>query len=209
MWETIGNWLAVNYPGIFIALIIGVALVFIVWKVAKFYYMRFKKTEEDVKTISGKMAKLPCSKHDESFAQIMEDITVIRTFLMTKNPNSAAAFSKKLSPRVLNSAGESLYSDISGDKFLNAHKDFLYRCIDEKSPKTALDVEIAANEVLIENLDSDIFDDLKVWVYNSPSRKLNLNGEERDYTVTMNDVCFVLSLPLRDMYLNSHPEIKR
>lgn len=102
-----------------------------------------------------------------------------------------------------------MYNDISGEKFLVEHKDFLYRGIDDKLPKTALDVEIAANEVLIENLDSDIFNDLKVWVYNSPSRKLNLNGEERDYAVTMNDVCFVLSLPLRDMYLDSHPEVKR
>ena len=209
MWETIGNWLAVNYPGIFISLIIGGVLVFVVWKMAKFYYTRFKKTEDAVKDMSGRMDKLPCSKHDESFAQIMEDITVIRTFLMTKNPNSALAFSKKQSPRVLNSAGESLYNDISGNEFLNEHKDFLYRCIDDKAPKTALDVEIAANEVLIENLDSEIFDDLKVWVYNSPSRKLTINGEDREYAVTMNDICFVLSLPLRDMYLESHPSIKR
>lgn len=209
MWETIGNWLAVNYPGIFIALIIAFLLILIVWKIAQFYYTRFKKTEDAVKDISGRIEKLPCPKHDEPFAQIMEDITVIRTFLMTKNPNSAIAFSKKQSPRVLNKAGESLYNDISGEKFLVEHKDFLYRGIDDKLPKTALDVEIAANEVLIENLDSDIFNDLKVWVYNSPSRKLNLNGEERDYAVTMNDVCFVLSLPLRDMYLDSHPEVKR
>ena len=205
MWTVILEWLGENYP----VLLIIIAISVVVWVVSRFYYTRYKKTEDTVKNMSGRIDKLPCSKHDESFTQIMEDIAVIRTFLMTKNPNSAIVFSKKMSPRVLNKAGESLYNDISGDRFLDEHKDFLYKCIDEKLPKTALDVEIAANEVLIENLDSDIFDDLKVWVYNSPTRKLNLNGEERDYAVTMNDVCFVLSLPLRDMYLNTHSEIKR
>lgn len=61
--------------------------------------------------------------------------------------------------------------------------------------------------VLYDHLDDDMFNDMKKWVYNSPSRKLMIDGKERDYTVTMNDVCFVLSLPLRDMYLELYPEL--
>ena len=62
--------------------------------------------------------------------------------------------------------------------------------------------------VLYDHLDDDMFNGMKKWVYNSPSRKLMIDGKEQDYTVTMNDVCFVLSLPLRDMYLEKHPDLQ-
>ncbi len=34
------------------------------------------------------------------------------------------------------------------------------------------------------------------------------DGEEFDYSVTMDDVCFIISIPLRDGYLEAHKEIK-
>lgn len=33
------------------------------------------------------------------------------------------------------------------------------------------------------------------------------NGQEKPYDLAITDVCFVLSLPLRDMYLKEHPQI--
>lgn len=78
----------------------------------------------------------------------------------------------------------------------------------EKTPKTALDAEESALEVLFAHLDDDMFNGMKKWVYNSPSRKVEIDGEEKDYSVTINDVCFVLSLPLRDMYLELHPDLQ-
>lgn len=198
MWDAILDWLAGNYPFLIVAIIIAA----IVWIVARFYYTRFKKIEQDV-------SELPCIHHEESFKKIMEELSVIRTYLVTRNPKSASLFSEKMSPRRLNIAGRNLLNDIDGTSFLEEYEDDLFRMIEEKQPKTALDVEIAANEVLIENLDSDIFNRLKLWVYNSPTRKLTIDGEERDYAITMNDICFILSLPLRDMYLDAHPEIQR
>ncbi len=198
MWDAILDWLAGNYPFLIVAIIIAA----IVWIVARFYYTRFKKIEQDV-------SELPCIHHEESFKKIMEELSVIRTYLVTRNPKSASLFSEKMSPRRLNIAGRNLLNDIDGTSFLEENEDDLFRMIEEKQPKTALDVEIAANEVLIENLDSDIFNRLKLWVYNSPTRKLTIDGEERDYAITMNDICFILSLPLRDMYLDAHPEIQR
>lgn len=46
------------------------------------------------------------------------------------------------------------------------------------------------------------------WVYNSSPRKIILDGVEKDYSNSMNDVCFVLSLPLRNMYLDLYPELR-
>ena len=141
------------------------------------------------------------------FASIKEDLAVIRTYLTTKYPTAAPVFSQKMSPRSLNDAGKKLLEDIGGAAFLSENKNVLVACIDERKPKTALDVEEAALLVLYDHLDDDMFNGMKKWVYNSPSRKLMIDGKERDYTVTMNDVCFVLSLPLRDMYLELYPEL--
>ena len=33
------------------------------------------------------------------------------------------------------------------------------------------------------------------------------NGKEKSYDLSIPDICFVLSLPLRDMYLKDHPKI--
>ena len=92
--------------------------------------------------------------------------------------------------------------------FLDKNSDELLAAIAAKDPQTALDVENFAIEVLISQLDSDIFNELKQWVYNSPSFKIEIQGQEQEYTVSMNDVCFILSLPLRDMYLKTHPDLE-
>lgn len=189
-----------RWPILAVAIVVAVA----VWYFSRWYHRRFLKLEDEAKKID----ELPCAKHDEMFASIKEDLAVIRTYLTTKYPTSAPVFSQKMSPRKLNKAGEDLLEDIGGMDFLNTNKEALIACIDEKTPKTALDVEESALLVLYDHLDDDMFNGMKKWVYNSPSRKLMIDGKERDYTVTMNDVCFVLSIPLRDMYLEIHPELQ-
>ena len=188
-----------RWPILAVAIVVAAA----VWYFSRWYHRRFLKLEDKAKKID----ELPCAKHDEMFASIKEDLAVIRTYLTTKYPTAAPVFSQKMSPRSLNDAGKKLLEDIGGAAFLSENKNVLVACIDEKKPKTALDVEEAALLVLYDHLDDDMFNGMKKWVYNSPSRKLMIDGKERDYTVTMNDVCFVLSLPLRDMYLKLHPEL--
>ena len=184
----------------------------------KWYFGRFVPTEKKAEAADAKLGKmdkidkvvdnLPCSKHDEMFVSIKEDLAMIRTWITTKYPTAAPVFSQKMSPRKLNEAGNDLLEDIGGMDFLNTNKEVLIACIEEKAPKTALDAEESALIVLYDHLDDEMFNGMKKWVYNSPSRKLTIDGVERDYTVTMNDVCFVLSIPLRDMYLELHPELQ-
>ena len=115
----------------------------------------------------------------------------------------------KHSPRQLNEKGLELYESINGEKFLNDNYDLFDVIISEKKPKTALDVEASSLEALIMSLNLDIFNPIKNWVYNSASVKLKKdNGEEYDYSLTINDVCFILSLPLRNKYLYRHPDIE-
>ncbi len=184
-------------------------------------YHRIVETEETVK-------ELPCSKHDDLYHRIVEteeavkelprlrcdineikqELIAIRTYLTVKDIDVENVFSKKHSPRELNEAGEKLYADIRGKEFLDKNKDILIQGIDNKTPKTALDVEESSLEVLVSFIDNDMFIGLKNWVYNSSPRKLIIDGVEKDYSISMNDVCFVLSLPLRNMYLDLHPELR-
>ncbi|MBO7287410.1 MAG: hypothetical protein J6U85_04185 [Bacteroidales bacterium] len=184
-------------------------------------YHRIVETEEAVK-------ELPCSKHDDLYHRIVEteevvkelprlrydineikqELVAIRTYLTVKDTDVENVFSRKHSPRELNEAGEKLYADIKGEEFLDKNKDILIQGIDNRTPKTALDVEESALEVIVSLIDNDMFIGMKNWVYNSSPRKLIVDGVEKDYSISMNDVCFVLSLPLRNMYLDLHPELQ-
>lgn len=169
-----------------------------------------KITEIDKRTCNAK-----CELHDNDISvlkqdlkEIKTDIVAIKSLLVIKHKNAADVFSMKNSPRKLNENGERLFSDIEGDKFLLSNKAFFFSKIDELSPKTALDVENAANFVCTSNIDNEIFNGLKNFVYNSPTYTLkDAEGKDRLYDISMSDICFVLSLPLRDMYLSEHNEI--
>ena len=69
-------------------------------------------------------------------------------------------------------------------------------------PKTELDVENASNFACSAFTDNDIFNNIKDFVYNAPYLNIvDENGENKSYDITLGDVCYILSLPLRDMYL--------
>lgn len=201
MWSVICNWMAENYPSVFLVLSIIAVVAIAVWVSAKFYYQRFVPLE---KKVDG----MPCQIRQSQYDQIKDDLNQIKTFLMVKNPKTATIFSVKNSPRQLNVSGERLYAEINGDAFLKQHEAWLLNAIEQKKPKTALDAEVAAQDVLIESLELDAFNELKKWVYNSPTRKINIDGNQVDYNITMGDICFVLSIPLRDKYLSVHTEIQ-
>ena len=137
--------------------------------------------------------------------QIKIDMNDIQLFITSKFPTAVNTFSSKHSPLVLNEMGIKLYEECGGKTFLDANQILLFKKLDEKKPKTALDVELGAKDVLFSLINDDIFNGIKVWVYNSPSWKVN----DKDYVISLGDVCFVLSIPLRDRYLELHPEIAK
>lgn len=151
----------------------------------------------EMANMKGEMANM---KND--IWDMKEDIAAIKAVLVQKFPNAANVFSMKKSPRRLNETGEKLFADIHGEEFLQKNKDFFFSKIDAMKPKTALDVENAANFACSGYTDEDMFNDIKDYVYNAPSITIkDEDGKERLYDITLGDVCYVLSLPLRDMYL--------
>ena len=116
--------------------------------------------------------------------------------------------SQKHSPKVLNANGLIVEEAFGCREFLLDNKEWLLSEVAKFNPKTALDVETYSFAALrVASLD-DRFKVIKDRVYNSPAIQLSLgNGESRNVEITLDDVLFVISLPLRDLYLERHPEI--
>ena len=165
--------------------------------------------------IDNRTSKAQCELHDrdinlvkQDLKDIKEDIVAIKSILVMKHKNVSDIFSIKNSPRKLNANGIRLFEDIRGKEFLEENKAFFFSKIDELKPKTALDVENAANLVCSVNTDNEIFNGMKNFVYNSPTYMLkDTEGNDKPYDISLPDVCFVLSIPLRDMYLEEHKGI--
>lgn len=135
---------------------------------------------------------------------------MIKTHLIEKDSKAAKVFSGKASPRKLNDMGLQVYNEFGGPVFLDKNQDFLFEMIDEKSPQTALDVENASLEVLYKCVENNIFNDVKVLVYNSKAITIQEKGKEpTEYAITMNDICFIFSIELRDRYLAAHPDVRK
>lgn len=196
MQNAIFNWFANNYPELIGCIIVAI----IVWFIAKFYFFGYKKVEDKVKN-------LPCERNSINLNEINSKLDRIITYLTTKYPTSASVFSFKQSPRCLNDRGNDLLHQCGGDYFLEKNAPLFIEMIAASNPKTALDVESQAYEVLIASQNLEAFNEIKQWVYNSPSWELDSSGNKEPYSITMGDICFVLSIPLRDKYLAEHPEV--
>ena len=155
-----------------------------------------------LKAVEEKNQKLPCDRHNQ-------DLILIKSILIGKDSKYSSIFAIKQSPRQLSEMGKRLYDDIKGEQFLAENKDFFFKKISESNPQTALDVEMICNYVCMSSLSESIFNSIKDYVYNAPSLKIkDSDNKEVTYDLSLRDVCFVLSIPLRDMYLNDHKEIK-
>lgn len=157
-----------------------------------------------------------CDAHDKAIGalkcdmqRIKQDMTSVKTFLSTKYKEESFIFSRKHCPRRLNEVGLRLYKEIDGEKFLQEHREFFFSKIEQMHPKTPFDVDNNAYYVCGAYTNEDIFNGLKNFLYNAPVYRIkDENGVERNYDLSLSDVCFVLSLPLRDMYLEAHPELQ-
>lgn len=150
--------------------------------------------------IDLKISGLPCEIHSEKISEVDKNVAYVKG-------QTEFILSAKQSPRALNQYGLELFRDIDGNKFLEENRQRLFAFIDAASPKTAYDVEEDAKKAVFSLRNDDSFNAIKVWLYNSPAKKIKIEGKETDYCFALEDACFVISLPLRDMYLEAHPEI--
>lgn len=195
-----------------ILVIIVIALIYGVWWASQIY---------------SRIKNLPCSRveknvenHDERLRQTEITLGKIEgmvenmyRLMIVRNQSNDLAMdinevSQKHSPRILNENGEKLFNEVNGQDFLNENKNFLFGEIDVFEPKTALDVENISFNILRLKSTDERFNSIKNFVYNAPTREMvDSEGNTQKKDVTLDMVLFVLSIPLRDMYLAEHPEI--
>ena len=158
------------------------------------YAEKFIRIEED------------CFDLKKTTDELMRRMIRVEDLLMSRSKTASSFFAAKHSPRKLNNIGQKVYDDMKGEEFLSNNKSTLYSKIDSKKPKTAYDVEMASYEAILSLLNDDMFNEIKVFIYNYPMLKTD-DGAEVE--VALGDAVFILSLPLRDMYLNDNPNILR
>lgn len=181
---------------------------------------KYKETEAQVEALPCAHHASKMDRHDEQLADTRAMMSRMEGQLellvqnsIEKNSQkirkkSGLAFSAKNSPRQLNQNGVKLLKDSGGREFLDRNMDFFIHKIEKLQPKTALDVENMALAVLQTHTNEDMFILIKSWIYNAPAMELkNPDGSTRSQEVDIDDVIFVISLPLRDRYLELHPEI--
>ena len=152
---------------------------------------------------------------DKKFADVnmnikdlTRDVISIKSFLSIKHKEDVDLVGLKNSPTKLTDFGNKILEELDGINFINDNKEYLIARLDEEKPRTALDVENSALMVFVNFCSSEKFDGIKNFIYNSPEYNVKDNkGCDRKYNLSLIDVCFILSIPLRDMYLESHPEI--
>ena len=160
------------------------------------------KLNKSVGRLEARLDKLASTNdsHDISIRKLQMEMLKVRTFIKTKFPTSQTVLSEKKSPAQLNEFGRKLFADMGGSDFLSKNGIYLLQKMEEKNPKTAFDVESTAHEVLILATNEEMFNKIKNKVYNYPYMDiLKRDGEMVKYEVSLADVCFVLSLSLRDM----------
>lgn len=173
---------------------------------------------------------LPCSQHDSSIERHSDKIDAIGNSLSRIEgkmdaiirllPQSLPAqratilsddgptLSQKHSPKVLNGNGIKILDAFDGMRFVDDNIDWLVSEVEKLSPKTALDVETCSFTALRLCSFDDRFNAIKGKIYNSPAFELSVSeGKSKSVEVTLEDVLFVMSLPLRDEYLKRHREI--
>lgn len=169
---------------------------------------KFDNIDKKFDNIDKRFEALPCSIHLASITELQMNLLEIKTFLKTRFPSAKAISSGKNSPTELNEYGLKIFADMGGDDFLRQHGDYFLQEMELLNPKTALDVENVAVNVLLLATGNDMFNQIKVKVYHYPSMDIiNRCGQTERYDVSLDDVCFALSLKLRDKYLETHPSV--
>ena len=155
-----------------------------------------QSTIEKLDAVNKRLDKIESTieEHTSAFVQIY-------TFIGQKYPKKGQVFSQKFSPKTLNDLGKKIFEEIQGQEFLDYNKNYLFGFIDNEKPLTKLDVEQQAMQALLSLTNNAIFNRLKDWIYEASTIDL---PDGSKYEIAIADVCYILSIPLRDMYISEH-----
>ena len=165
------------------------------------------KVSQRMEEIEKKTSNADCKVHKENIEKIKEHNLPQRVEQIEKKVSHADCEVNN-SPTKLTDFGNKILEELDGINFINDNKEYLIARLDEEKPRTALDVENSALMVFVNFCSSEKFDGIKNFIYNSPEYNIkDKNGCDKKYNLNLIDVYFILSIPLRDLYLELRPEI--
>lgn len=180
-WETIIQTLKEEIPyGIYI-----IAGIISLWKIAEFYFVRFRKIEE----ITNGFEKEIKPKVDRTDKNLNTLIVHLRT---KRYVDTDLAFLN--SPLQLTEKGKNLLKESHLSEIIDDNLDKFLENIAEKSPQTGYDVETSAFLAIFSFFNDPIMNPFKHYLYEHPK-------------VNQDDILKLGSIYLREKYLEKHPEI--
>ena len=165
----------------------------VVWEAARFYFVRFCRVEKGVESITA-----VCAKLETRLSKIETVLDRICHYLAAKEGLSTDFFSAN-SPMMLNDLAKRLLVESGGKDFANDQSEVLIAELENRAPKTKLDVQQTAVLVVFDSTVSDKFNRIKDFIYQNPIYE----GEKIELTTLVN----IIALYLRDKYLEKHPEL--
>ncbi|MDR3286176.1 MAG: hypothetical protein LBT27_01865 [Prevotellaceae bacterium] len=195
--------------------------VFIILKSALNNAKNEGKNHERLNNIEKHIENLPCDEHSKQI-NLLNSLknTVESTNTMVVNINATViAISKwicsmdvtmvdklmgKASPYTITSIGQILLEKSLGKKIIDNNLHFLISEIAKKEPQTNLDIENYSLSVILSNLSSEMFNELKDFVYYQPEQIQitdPVSNEVVDIKISMQILMQLMSIYLRDKYI--------
>ena len=136
------------------------------------------------------------------------EIDIIKKWIIKLDINMIDGFAPKCSPRRLNAIGKKLIEVSGAGDILPAIGHLLMQQMEQKSIKTAFDAETEAYFIMMGNDSNEAYNKLKNYIYNQPSEiELEVEGSTTLIRLDYDTIVRIVSLNLRDMYLEAHPEL--
>jgi len=136
----------------------------------------------------------------KTIKEIKNGIIRIEKFLIFQFGAAAAGiFMMNQSPTRLSVVGIKLLKESGGMKLIDENIDLFISSLKSTLPKTALDVENNSFEVLFKNSDTEMFREVKDFIYNNPVYE----GTQ----INLTSIVKISSIYLRDKYFEKHPDI--
>jgi len=174
------------------------AVAYIVWKAAQFYFVRFRDIEKKVCDVDGIKKKI-----DDEIGPVLVKINStsdrIARYIITKDSLNPAFFSTA-SPIELNTFAKEVLTESGAKNFIDNSFAFLSSKIEERNPKSTLDIQQLAISVVFDLVDTEAFSKVKDFVYNNPKYK--------EQGIDMPIIINIAALYFRDEYFKKHPELK-
>ena len=203
--DAIITYLLDNVPWLVAVIVVGVAM----WKLSK-YHSNLETTQKIVSSLPCSLRKNEIDQlksFEKSFDSMAERFEEVCKWIMRNDINTIDTLAPKHSPRRMNRMGIEVYEETGAKQVFEDNKNFFLAELEKKNPKTAYDVEDAAFEVLLANLQEPIYNPIKSYLYTSPSKivKKDESGSDLEIELSMGLLLQLMSLELRDSYLELHP----